>query len=131
MNDTLVQDRIIKELAKKYELDYRHVKNIVYYPFKFAKAKMEDPLNDRPIRIKYFGVFTQKHILNKDFLFKTRANAMLDLIEDTAVIMSTILGYNIINMDSAKAIITSALEHKDYDKLESIWRELSYYRRKL
>jgi hypothetical protein len=131
MNDVSVQDRIIKDIAKKYKLDYRHVKNIVYYPFKFAKAKMSDPLNERPIRIKYFGVFTQKHILNKDFYFKTKTEAMLDSIEDVAVIMSTVLGYQIISLDSAKNIITTALEQKDYEKLQTIWDELRYYNRKL
>jgi hypothetical protein len=56
---------------------------------------------------------------------------MLDSIEDVAVIMSTVLGYQIISLDSAKNIITTALEQKDYEKLQTIWDELRYYNRKL
>ena len=57
------QERIIKEIAKKYNLDTRLVKTVVYHPIKFAKTKMENPTNNRPIRIRHFGLFTQKHII--------------------------------------------------------------------
>jgi hypothetical protein len=126
-----VQNKIIKELAKEYNLDKRTVQMIVYYPLKFAKQKMENPCNNRPIRIRHFGLFTQKHIINKDFLYNLRANALLDHINDVAIMMATVLGFTILSADSAKHIIETALSQKDYDKLQLIWDEWSYYSYKL
>jgi hypothetical protein len=121
------QERLIKELAKKYTLDPRLVKTVVYYPIKFAKSKIENPINNRPIRIRHFGLFTQKHIFNKKYLFELRIVALLDNVVDVAVMMATILGFPIVNTDSAKNIIEAIREQEDYEKLQLIWDEWSYY----
>lgn len=121
------QERLIKELAKKYKVDPRLVKTVVYHPIKFAKSKMENPTNNRPIRIRHFGLFTQKHVLNKDYLFELRVKALLDNIFDVAIMMASVLDFTIVNEESARRIITLAHETKDYEKLQLIWDEWSYY----
>lgn len=126
-----VQNKLIKDLAKKYNLDKRVIHNIVYYPIRFAKTKMEDPCNNRGIRIRYFGLFTQKHIVNKDYLYNLRVKSMLDNIDNVAIMMGSILGFQISSANSAKIIIETALEQKDYDKLQLIWDEWSYYSYKM
>ena len=63
------QDRIIKHISLIKHKDVRVVQNIVYHPLLFAKKKMADPDEFRPIRIRYFGVFTQKWMRNKE-MFK-------------------------------------------------------------
>jgi hypothetical protein len=121
------QDKLIRELAKERGLDPRVVKNVVYYPIRFAKTKMENPVNNRPIRIRYLGIFTQKTILNKDYLYDLRVKSLLGNIVEVAVMMAAVLGFPIINEESARSIITSAHEQKDYEKLQLIWDEWSYY----
>jgi nucleoid DNA-binding protein len=130
-HDDSTQEKILKKLAKKYNLDQRLVKNIVYYPIKFAKEKISDPVNTRPVRIRYFGVFTQKHIVNKNFLFENRVKSLIDNIEDVAVMMGAVLEFPITSLESAKKIINTAFEQKDYEKIELIWDEWSYYRKKV
>ena len=122
-----VQNKLIRDLAKEFKLDKRIVNNIVYYPLKFAKEKMERPTNNRGIRIRYFGLFTQKHIINKDYLYTLRTNILLENINEVGIMMGSVLEFPISNADSAKNIISEAYEKKDYDKLQLIWDEWSYY----
>ena len=51
---------LIKKLAKKYKLDPRVVNLIVNYPIKFAKERISDPDDNRPIRIRYLAAFVPK-----------------------------------------------------------------------
>lgn len=122
--DNLVQ----RELAKKYKKDTRVIKTITEYPFKFAKERMSDPSDDRPIRIRYFGVFTQRKLKNKDVIMKYRTSALLDNIEDVTVMMATILDFVVPTFESAKKVIEKAYEEKDYDKLHMIWEGWRDYR---
>ena len=62
------QDKIIKELSLRKFKDPRVIQAIVYHPILFAKKIMADPDDERPVRIRYFGVFTQKYIKNKTTL---------------------------------------------------------------
>ena len=71
-NKVLHQDRFIRELAKKYNKDPRVIREIVYSPLKFATRVISDPADVRPIRIRYFGVFTLKHRDAKNNLFRDR-----------------------------------------------------------
>jgi len=54
-------EEIIKQLSQKYNKDKRVIKVICEYPFLFAKRKIEDPNDIRPIMITYFGKFIPKH----------------------------------------------------------------------
>ncbi len=58
-------NKILKELAKKYNKDVRVINTVTRHPFKFLYDVMEDPYNNTPVRIIYLGVFTQKYSKNK------------------------------------------------------------------
>lgn len=62
----MTNDEIIKELSLKYDKDPRVIKLICYHPLLFAKHVIEDPNDDRPIMIRYFGKFVMKHFKSKD-----------------------------------------------------------------
>lgn len=60
------QDKIIKHISLIKFKDPRVIQAIVYHPMLFAKRRMADPDDDRPIRIRYFGAFVQKYMRNKE-----------------------------------------------------------------
>lgn len=64
------QDRIIKHISLIKFKDPRVIQTIVYHPLLFAKHKMADPDDFRPIRIRYFGVFVGKYMHNKEMFHK-------------------------------------------------------------
>lgn len=120
----LRQDIIIRDLAAKYKKDPRIIEAIVYSPLKFAKKVFEDPKDDRPIRIKYFGVFVQKPVFNKDTRMKKLIEDIRKDMATTLVVMINILEFPINNVESAKKIIDAAEEQDDYDKIRMIWEAL-------
>ena len=123
----LDQERLIRDIAKKRGMDYRLVRTIVGYPMKFAKAKMSDLADDRPVRIRYFGAFVHKHLKSKKYRYEKKVSLLLENIEEVAIMMTTILGFQLVNFESARTIITSALDTKDYEKIELIWKEWESY----
>lgn len=60
-----IKEDTIKKLSKKTNIDSRVVKMIADYPMKFARDRMADAEDDRPIRIRYFGVFLHKSASNE------------------------------------------------------------------
>lgn len=124
----LLQEKLIKELAKKYNKSPEVVKSLVYFPFKFAKEKMENISDDRPIRIRYFGIFRHKYMKNKKYILRRKSDIMIENLEDVAVMMSTTLGFIIKDFDSAKRIINEACDAEDYDKIELIWDGWNKYK---
>lgn len=54
------REQTIKRIAKDYKLDPRVIKVIVDFPIRFAKYKINDPDNIRPVRVRYFGTFAPK-----------------------------------------------------------------------
>ena len=55
-----IKDEHVRKLAKKTNIDPRVVRLVADYPIKFAKEKMSDEEDWRPIRIRYFAVFLPK-----------------------------------------------------------------------
>jgi len=123
----LVQDEILKELSKKFNKDIRHIKTVAYYPIRFAKEIIENTLDDRPIRIRHFGVFTQKYISDKDLIMSVRVKHLLNNIENVAIMMATTMDFIIPKISSAKRIIEDIVKTKDYEKLNLIWEEWKLY----
>jgi len=121
-NKAIHQDRLIRKLAKKYGKDERIIREIVYSPFKFANRIISDPLDMRPIRVRYFGVFALKHKNAKDNLFKDRVKKLKGDITKTIIIMAA-MGYLIKDAASVNRILDEALEIKDYEKIQTIWEE--------
>jgi hypothetical protein len=124
----LYQDVLIRDLAAKYKKDPRIIESIIYSPLKFAKKVINDDTDNRPIRIRYLGVFTQKHIKNK---YNRMERFIEDLEKDmkvTSIVMATILHFPLVNADSAKRIIDRAKEEEDYDKIKMIWDAVKEYK---
>ena len=125
----LHQDILIRDLAAKYKKDPRIIEAIVYSPIKFTKRVMEDHADDRAVRIKYFGLFVQKPIFNKN----TRLNKLLvDLRKDmvaTSIVMAAILHFPVPTVESAKRILDEAERTDDLDKIKMIWSSLQEYRK--
>lgn len=65
-----IQDQIIKHISLIKFKDPRIIQTIVQHPMLFAKKTMADPDDFRPIRIRYFGVFVQKYMRNKEMFRK-------------------------------------------------------------
>lgn len=54
------QKQLIKDIAKKYGIDIRVVRQIVYYPFLFTKHKIIDSSDEEGIRHRHLGMFVLK-----------------------------------------------------------------------
>jgi len=125
-DNEIYREQIIEEMQKVFTLDKRILREICYYPCKFAKRKMEDLNENRPIRIRYFCVFTQKNTYNKDKYIMLRSKTLLDNIEQVTLAMVILLAYELPNYDSTRRVINLAIETKDYEKIQDIynaWKE--------
>jgi hypothetical protein len=60
------QDDLIHQVGLTFFKKDWVIKEIVYHPLKFAKRRMEDPIDDRPIRIRYFAAFVLKTTKTKE-----------------------------------------------------------------
>ena len=123
------QDRLIKDIAKKYNKDPRVIKEIVFSPIKFTNRVVSDPFDLRPVRVRYFGVFTLKHKDAKMNMFINRVGILKKRLPEVAVIMD-LLGYHIVNEGSVIRILDEALESSDYDKIQDIWEEFEKIKNK-
>lgn len=121
------KDKIIRRLAKEYNKDIRIIEQIVNSPLKFTNRVIQDPLDDRPVRIRYFGVFVQKESYNKKKMTEDRIRILTDNIDDVTIVMASILGFTITSHKGAQRIIDEIKETKDYDKLKLIWDAYKEY----
>ena len=64
------QDDLIHNVGLTFFKKDWVVKEIAYHPLKFAKRRMEDPTDDRPIRIRYFAAFALKSSKTKERVAK-------------------------------------------------------------
>lgn len=60
------QDELIHTIGLLSMKEDRVIRKIVYHPLEFAKAKMVDDNDERPIRIRYFGAFVLKSKRSKE-----------------------------------------------------------------
>lgn len=66
-SEAVWQKELIKELAKKYGIDIRVVRQMVYYPFLFHKHRMADDKDGRPLRHRQLGVWLLKKRYERQF----------------------------------------------------------------
>lgn len=64
------QDDLIHNIGLTFFKKDWVIKEIAYHPLKFAKRRMEDPQDDRPIRIRYFAAFALKSTKTKERVAK-------------------------------------------------------------
>ena len=115
------QDKIISNLAKKYNLDSRIVKSIVYSPLKFTNRIVKHNMDMRPIRIMYFGVFMQKERKNKKNRMNRFVEELLNNMDEVIIVMGSTLQFPISTMKGAEKIINDANDSDDYEKIKMIW----------
>jgi hypothetical protein len=66
------QDDLIHNVGLLFMKKDWVIKEIVYHPLKFAKRHMEDEVDPRPIRIRYFATFVMKKGKSKIWLGRYR-----------------------------------------------------------
>ena len=64
------QDDLIHNVGLTFFKKDWVIKEIAYHPLKFAKRRMEDQTDDRPIRIRYFAAFVLKSVKTKERVSK-------------------------------------------------------------
>jgi hypothetical protein len=64
------QDELIHHVGLLFFKKDWVIKEICYHPLKFAKRRMEDPKDKRPIRIRYFAAFVPKEVKSKERINK-------------------------------------------------------------
>ena len=62
--------KIIARIALRFKRDKRVISAVALHPLLFFKHKQESYDDERPVRIKYLGVFVQKNKYNKLNAFK-------------------------------------------------------------
>ena len=66
LTKTKWQDNLIHTIGLLTMKEDRVIKKIVYHPLLFAKRVMEDDNDERPIRIRYFGILVLKSKKSKE-----------------------------------------------------------------
>jgi hypothetical protein len=115
-------DQLIKELAKKNNIDVRVCKEIINSPFTYLKHIVTSATIEYGMRLPFVGAFTQKgEYRNKGMRAEVRKNILLDNLTDVTVMMATTMGFIVPTVDSTKELIDKAWEIGDYEKLNLIW----------
>jgi hypothetical protein len=105
------QDRIIKSISLLKFKDPRIIQNIVYHPLFFAKKKMADPDDLRPIRIRYFGVFVGKYLHNKE-MFK-KLNYMVTALTEHPELIDIFVDPKFTNVNDAITYVRNLFSIND------------------
>jgi hypothetical protein len=108
---------IIKNISKSTGIDIRVVTQVVHHPFKFVRDKVSGN-EERPIRIRYFGVFSQKLLLNKQSSTKRKVERILRWSTDNLAIY--------LNLSEEEAInhLNKLLEDKKYRDIDLIYKKV-------
>ena len=112
--------KIIRNISLENGIDERVVQEIVYHPLKFAKRRIEDDYDYRPIRIRYFGTFVQKEKIKKEM--RNQIHKMREDLDTVEYVLHSILGHeDIITKESAAIYLTDLYSDNDIDKIKEIW----------
>jgi hypothetical protein len=98
------------------------VKAVVYHPLLFAKRRMEDDNEDRPIRLKYFGVFLQKFVKTKEHLMQKRHEYLVKNISTVfEAVVSTGRFDHMTSEQDLIRILNYMLDNRDREGLTDFW----------
>jgi len=100
-------------------INERVVRHIVSHPILFAKQRMADPNDDRPIRIKYFGTFVQKKIANKENV--RRLNEVLKLVRLNSTHYLNVFDGLFNDMDEILKHIRTAFNTRDKEEFDAVY----------
>jgi hypothetical protein len=118
------QDSIIKNISLLKFKDPRVIQAIVYHPLLFAKQKMVDPDDIRPVRIRYFATFVQKYYHNKLTLKKKAAIENKLDTDPNALLFLQKLDPSLQTVKQAKLKISLIFMSKDNSEINEIHKLL-------
>jgi hypothetical protein len=113
------QDRILKHIALSKFKDTRVVQAIAYHPLLFAKRKMSDPDDYRPVRIRYFGVFVQKYMHNKE-MFK-KMSYIFNTLKEHPKLIKVFIDPKFSTLDEALDYVKQLIEENNKDALNVVY----------
>lgn len=113
------QDRIIKHISLVNFKDPRIVQQVVYHPILFAKHRMADPDDFRPIRIRYFGAFVGKYMRNKE-MFKRLSYIIQHLRADPGLV-KVFVDPTFTNDYDARVYVNALFDANDKDSINAIY----------
>lgn len=113
------QDRIIKHISLVKGKDPRVVQQVVYHPFLFAKHRMADPDDYRPIRIRYFGVFCGKFMRNKEMY--QRLSYIIQSLKDDPTLVRIFVDPIFTDDLTARKYVNSLFDANEKDSIISIF----------
>jgi hypothetical protein len=122
-----IEDSIINSLALRYKVDKRVARFAAFHPLLFFKRVAESG-DDRPVRIKYFGVFAPKVArVSKENAMKYIAKQLLKNIVDVydALVIDWYEEYD--SLDKLREAIEDALEEKNKPFLDKLWKLYKEY----
>lgn len=113
------QDKLIKSISLLKFKDPRIIQTIVYHPLFFAKKKMSDPDDLRPIRIRYFGVFVGKYMRNKE-MFK-KLSYVIKALKEHPELVNIFVDPTFDNDLDARIYVNKLFDTNDRDSLRAIY----------
>jgi hypothetical protein len=113
------QDKIIKHISLIKFKDPRIIQSIVYYPFFFAKQKMADPDDYRPIRIRYFGAFVGKYMRNK--LMYKKLSYVITALKTHPKLFKIFIDPKFTNEADARKYVNKLFDDNNKEALETIY----------
>jgi len=120
----LIREKLIRELAKEYNVPAPVVRSVVFSPLRFTRRVVGDRYDYRPVRVRHFGAFVMKKRYLKAIEFiEDMYDIMIQHIDYVYMIMVTLLGFQLVDSNSAKRVLKEALDSNDIDKMRLIFKE--------
>jgi hypothetical protein len=113
------QEKLIKHISLIKFKDPRIIQTIVNHPMFFAKQKMTDPDDLRPIRIRYFGVFVGKYMRNKE-MFK-KLSYVIAALKRHPELTELFVEPSFTNERDARKYVNLLFDNNDRDSLRAIY----------
>jgi hypothetical protein len=121
-----------REIASKYKMDKRVIHQICNHPILFTKRCVEGS-EQRPIRIRHFGVFVQKEKLNKQYVMDNILKRLLCVEGDDRTLLKDLLEvlfnekYSVEDYDCEKKI-NELHQKEDLRNLKRLYRMFNFKR---
>ena len=114
------QDELINTIGLITMKEDRVVKKRVYHPLEFAKAVMSSDDDERPIRIRYFGVFALKPNRSKE---RTRKFQHIYKQYDTFKDIVASYGYNVDTLPDYQSVLKKHFSGKGIRYIDEIYEK--------
>jgi hypothetical protein len=114
------QERIVKDMSLCRFKSPQVIQYIVNHPMLFAKRVMSDPDDYRPVRIRYFGVFTQKYMHNKETFKKFSFISETLKSNNESYKVFNYAGYRFVDWQMALAYLKDVMRDGDKEEMDRL-----------